>query len=120
MVKYSGANVYTEVWQKYFFAKILGVIYGFSDIYKTRAHILKGKYEYIYFYVTASLRIFKKRTDDHQMSTRNDIYILIGGYNEMLFSETRDHPCAYVNRNGTINTIHIFNMDDISINPNRE
>jgi len=77
-----------------------------------------------YFYVTASLRIFKKRKvrtpDVQQMSTRNDIYILIGGYNEMLFSETREHPCAYVNRKRTINTIHIFNMDDISINLNRE
>jgi len=80
----------------------------------------QGKYEYIYFYVTASLRIFKKRTDDHQMSTRNDIHILIGGYKEMPFSETRDYPYAYVNRKRTINAIHIFNMDDISVNPNRE
>jgi len=80
----------------------------------------QGKYEYIYFYVTASLRIFKKRTDDHQMSTRNDIHILIGGYKEMPFSETREHPYAYVNRKRTINAIHIFNMDDISVNPNRE
>ena len=80
----------------------------------------QGKYEYIYFYVTASLRIFKKRTDDHQMSTRNDIHILIGGYKEMPFSETRDYPYAHVNRKRTINAIHIFNMDDISVNPNRE
>ena len=70
----------------------------------TRIHS-QGKYEYIYFYVTASLRIFKKRTDDHQMSTRNSIYILIGGHNEMPFSETRDYPCAYVNRKRTINAI---------------
>ena len=80
----------------------------------------QGKYKYTYFYVTASLRIFKKRTDDHQMSTRNDIYILIGRHNEMPFSETRDYPYAYVNRKRTINAIHIFNMDDISVNPNRE
>ena len=70
--------------------------------------------------VTVSLRIFKKRTDDHQMSTRNDIHTLIGGYKEMPFSETRDYPYAYVNRKRTINAIHIFNMDDISVNPNRE
>ena len=80
----------------------------------------QGKYEYIYFYVTASLRIFKKRTDDHQMSTRKDIHILIGEYKEMPFSETREYPYAYVNRKRTINDIHIFNMDDISVNPNRE
>ena len=93
---------------------------AFRYIYKTRAHILTRKYEYIYFYVTASLRIFQKRTDDHQMSTRNDIHILIGGYKEMPFSETREYPYAYVNRKRTINAIHIFNMDDISVNPNRE
>jgi len=39
---------------------------------------------------------------------------------EMPFSETRDYPYAYVNRKRTINAIHIFNMDDISVNPNRE
>ena len=58
----------------------------------------QGKYKYTYFYVTASLRIFKKRADDHQMSTQNDIHILIGGYKEMPFSETRDYPYAYVNK----------------------
>jgi len=48
-------------------------------ISKTHARIYsQGKYKYTYFYVTVSLRIFKKRTDDHQMSTRNDIHILIG------------------------------------------
>ena len=58
-------------------------LFGISTIH---ARIYsQGKYEYIYFYVTASLRIFKKRTDDHQMSTRNDIHILIGGFNEMPF-----------------------------------
>jgi len=93
-------------------------LFGISTIH---ARIYsQGKYEYIYFYVTASLRIFKKRTDDHQMSTRNDIHILIGGYKEMPFSETREYPYAYVNRKRTINAIHIFNMDDISVNPNRE
>ena len=51
----------------------------------------QGKYKFTYFYVTVSLRIFKKRTDDHQMSTQNDIHILIGGYKEMPFSETRDY-----------------------------
>ena len=61
------------------------------------------------------------RTPDvHQMSVRNDTYILIGGYSEMLFSETRDYPCAYVNRKRTKYAIHIFNMVDISVNPNRE
>ena len=65
----------------------------------------QGKYKFTYFYVTASLRIFKKRTDDQQMSKRNDIYILIGGHNEMPFSETWDYPCAYVNRKRTINAI---------------
>ena len=55
----------------------------------------QGKYKFTYFYVTASLRIFKKRTDDHQMSTQN----------EMPFSETRDYPCAYVNRKRTMNAI---------------
>ena len=93
-------------------------LFGISTIH---ARIYsQGKYEYIYFYVTASLRIFKKRTDDHQMSTQNDIHILIGGYKEMPFSETREYPYAYVNRKRTINAIHIFNMDDISVNPNRE
>ena len=69
---------------------------------------------------SSATRTIATGLDDHQMSTRNDIHILIGGYKEMPFSETRDYPYAYVNRKRTINAIHIFNMDDISVNPNRE
>ena len=66
-------------------------------ISKTHARIYsQEKYKYTYFYVTATLRTIKKeriRTlDVHQMSILNDTYILIGGYSEMLFSETRDYP----------------------------
>ena len=90
-------------------------------ISKTHARIYsQGKYKYTYFYVTETLRIIKTKGFEHQMLVRNDTYILIGGYSEMLFSETRDYPCVYVNRKRTKYAIHIFNMVDISVNPNRE
>ena len=120
----------TEVLHTYFLAKNpRSKLWLFGYQQKTRAHnhkknsknILLCDRVFLCDSVFKNIQKRKVRTPDvQQMSTRNDIYILIGGYNEMLFSETRDHPCAYVNRKGTINTIHIFNMDDISINPNRE
>ena len=45
---------------------------------------------------------------------------LIGGYSEMLFSDAREWPCAYVKEKRTKNAVHIFNMVDISVNPIRE
>jgi len=90
----------------------------------TRAHVLTRKVLVYIFLCDCDFKNHQNeriRTPDvHQMAVRNDTYILIGGYSEMLFSETRDYPCEYVNRKRTKYAIHIFNMVDISVNPNRE
>ena len=76
-----------------------------------------------YFYVTATLRtieseeFWKVQTPDVLLKR---YLFLIGGYSEMLFSEAREEPCAYVKDKKNKNAIHIFNMVDISVNPIRE